>query len=352
MHSSARRVADVAVTPDLTGLPFTVRYEWMSAVNYWLDGGTSPVWFLAHPGRTDLALIDPRHLQLVARYGWAFDASAYAGGARPSAVDWYAIDRPAWFLDKGWSLTPETAGVAASGGDGPGTTGSVAHIARTPVEATMMIGGRQTGPAGSTARLRVELDGRTVLEWDQPAGFFLKMHTLAAGELDGPGAYARMVVTAAPLVQMAANSSGDAAPVSLEQFDLAPSTRLVWGYGDGWMEPEFDPVTRKLWRWSSQRAILRLPPRGRAVTLELTGNAPVNQLGQVPVVTVKAGDRVIDTFRPSGDFTRALVLPDDALRASSGQVIVEADRAFVPAGRNPGGDHRALALRVYRVSVH
>jgi hypothetical protein len=118
------------------------------------------------------------------------------------------------------------------------------------------------------------------------------------------------------------------------------------------MEPEFDPVTRKLWRWSSQRAILRLPPRGRAVTLELTGNAPVNQLGQVPVVTVKAGDRVIDTFRPSGDFTRALVLPDDALRASSGQVIVEADRAFVPAGRNPGGDHRALALRVYRVSVH
>ncbi len=345
MHAAARRaVAWEQVTPTLNVLPVEVSYEWMAAVRYWLGGGRAPVWFLARPIRTDLALFDPRHVQLMARYGWSSDAAALAGGSRPSGADWYAIERPAWFLGKGWALTPEIAGVSARGRDGPGANGSTAYIARTSAESTMMIGGRQVGEPGSAAHIRVELDGRTVLEWTQDPGFFLKLHTLSAGELEGAGDFGRMVVTSNPARDLAA-------PVALEQFDLAASTRPVLGYGDGWMEPEFDPAKRRLWRWSGRRSVLRLPPRGRTITLDLEGESPVDQIGKTPLVTVRVGDKVIDSFRPSGGFARVITVPDDALRKSGGRVILEADGSFVPNQRSGNGDRRELALRIFKAAV-
>ena len=40
-------------------LPSPRGREWLELVKYWNEGGTGPVWFLAEPRRTDLALVDP-----------------------------------------------------------------------------------------------------------------------------------------------------------------------------------------------------------------------------------------------------------------------------------------------------
>jgi hypothetical protein len=301
------------------------------------------VWFLARAIRMDLALIDPRHRHLVASYRWPFEP-ALTGGARPGGVDWYSIERPAWFLDKGWSLTPETAGVATAGGDSPETTGSVAHLARLPEETTLMIGGRQVGAPSSMARILVTLDGRRLFEWDQPAESFLKMQTLPAGTLAGDGDYARLAITAEPL--------GDApVAVRLEQFDFAPSSDMVWGYGAGWHEPEFDPLMHTLWRWSSDRSTLEIPPSDQAVIITLTGEAPVNQLGRAPRLTLKVGDQAIEAFSARGRFTREIVVPQSAIEAAEGKVVLESDTTFVPNDKSRNGDQRRLAVRIFSVTV-
>ena len=38
---------------------------------------------------------------------------------RPAAVRWYRMPAPGWFAEEGWSLTPETAGIAGLMGRGP-----------------------------------------------------------------------------------------------------------------------------------------------------------------------------------------------------------------------------------------
>ena len=39
-------------------LPATPKHEWLELVKYWNDGGRAPVWFVADPLRSDLALVD------------------------------------------------------------------------------------------------------------------------------------------------------------------------------------------------------------------------------------------------------------------------------------------------------
>ena len=60
MHQTFRRPLEaevVAVAPQLASPP---RREWLELARYWRDGNTAPLWFLADPRRSDLALIDPR----------------------------------------------------------------------------------------------------------------------------------------------------------------------------------------------------------------------------------------------------------------------------------------------------
>lgn len=319
-------------------------YEWLSAVRYWLAGGRAPVWFLARPVRTDLALVDPRHVNLVRRYEWAFDTATFLGGARPSNVDWYTIERPQWFLDKGWALTPEAAGVSAAHGDGPSTSGSVAYLARRSDETTLMVGGRQLGASRSTAQIHVKIDGRPILDWVQAPGFFLKMHTLPAGTLRGDGDYARLTITS--------SSVDGEAPISLEQFDMASSSDLVWGYGDGWLEPEFDKATKRLWRWSTGESKLRLRPTSRPITVRVIGDSPTQPTGLAPTLTIKAGELILDRFRPSGNFEREFTVADEILRAAGGTLTMASDATFRPDETQRNGDKRTLAVRVFKVMAN
>ena len=67
---------------------------------------------------TDLALIDPRSREDVVRYEWAVAGRPEMGGSRPLGADWYRLSPPGWFAGEGWSLTPETGGVARATGRG------------------------------------------------------------------------------------------------------------------------------------------------------------------------------------------------------------------------------------------
>ena len=42
----------------------------------------------------------------------AIDGRRETGRSRPRRADWYRIAPPGWFAGEGWSLTPETGGVA------------------------------------------------------------------------------------------------------------------------------------------------------------------------------------------------------------------------------------------------
>ena len=73
-----------ALQAEPDGLPLVEprrQYEWLGPVEYWKGGGTAPIWFLADPRRTDLALIDPQARRDVVRYPWAVADRPELGGS-------------------------------------------------------------------------------------------------------------------------------------------------------------------------------------------------------------------------------------------------------------------------------
>ena len=106
--------------PPLTEhLPAPPKHEWLELVKYWNRGGRAPIWFIADPPRSDLALVD-RHAFAVAGHidGRFADRSHRR---RPAERDGLALDPGAWLVSRRGLVTyPETAGVARDEGRGPG----------------------------------------------------------------------------------------------------------------------------------------------------------------------------------------------------------------------------------------
>ena len=84
LHASARRAAEWA-TPILPARVALAPhgYEWLTLVELWKAEPSARVWFVADPGRTDLALFDPRARDLARAYRWGFIEPPFVGGARP-----------------------------------------------------------------------------------------------------------------------------------------------------------------------------------------------------------------------------------------------------------------------------
>ena len=126
--------------------------------------------------------------------------------------------------------------------------------------------------------------------------------------------------------------------MKLEQFDLQPEGVPVAGFDAGWQEPEYDSRTaRTAWMSEGRR---RGSGRSADVTLTVT-ESPLKQLTRAPAVTVSAGGRQLAKFSPATDFTQQIVLPNAALTASGGRVLLESDEWFSPQAR---GEDRMSAI--------
>jgi hypothetical protein len=107
----------------------------------------------------------------------------------------------------------------------------------------------------------VAIDDQTVDQLKSPPGFFLRMLELPAGSLSGPGDYATITIASDPA----------ASDVAIEQFDAQQEGQIVFGFAEGWHEREYNPTTGKLWRWTSERAVLRVRAEGHALSLHMDG---------------------------------------------------------------------------------
>lgn len=345
MHQTFKRPLEAEVVPFATVLPSPPRLEWLELTKFWRDGGAEPVWFLADPARSDLALIDPASRATSTEFRWPLVARPAFGGMRPSAVRWYRLPAPGWFAEEGWSLTPETSGMAGLMGRGPHLGPIVARVRRRPGAATVMVGGRNlAGPNDPAARFTLSIDGAVLQQWDAPPGFFLHVFDVPAGRLIGDGPFADLTI------QSTAASGSAVIQTAIEQFDLQDARALMWGYADGWNEAEYN-TTLGVWRWTSGRATLRIIGAPRDVRITLDVESPLRYFDAPANARVVAGDREVAKAALAGAGPWTFTVPAAALAAAGGVLTIETDKTFVPAERDGGADNRRLGLRILAIRV-
>jgi hypothetical protein len=344
MHQTFRRPLE-ADGPNLTPqLPSPPRREWLELVRYWNTGNTAPLWFLADPSRSDLALIDPVSRRERSDFAWRFVSMSQMGGMRPSAVAWYRLGAPGWFAEEGWALTPETAGIARLMTRGPDRGPITARVRRRSEAVKMLIGGRHLGQAGDPpASFLVSIDGQPVASWTATSGFFLHVFDIPAGRLAGSAGLAQLNV-------VSRGESGNSPPTAIEQFDLQSSGSMMWGYDEGWHEAEYNQQLG-LWRWTSDRATLRIVDAAAPVSLRLHIESPTVYFDRPSRARVWAGKALIGERTISAATIWVLDVPLAALHGSDGRVTIETDQIFVPAERGGAPDRRRLGLRIFAVDV-
>jgi hypothetical protein len=315
--------------------------EWLELVRYWSTGGRDPIWFLANPKRADLDLIDPQSRRDVVRYGWPAEHRLELSGTRPGSVDWYRLRPPGWFLGEGWSLTPETGGLTQATGTGPERQAIVGYVRRHPGPLRAVVGGRHLqAPSGGPAIVDLTLDGAAIDRWTVTPNDPVFLRFLDLPAIPGRGGdYATLTI----------RSPG--APIAIRQFDLQPVSRAIFGYGPGWHDEELEPATGLRWRWTADRAVLRIRAPAGGVRLRLRGESPLRYFDSPPTLTVSAGARVIERLQPAADWTWEIDVPPDAMAASGGDVVIETNHVFVPSEITGSPDTRRLGLRVFAVSL-
>jgi hypothetical protein len=333
---------------DLGPQPFPGDREWLDIVEHFRSGQPRPVWFLADVSRPDLPMFDPRSIVRSSAYRFPPELQTLIGGARVDSVIWHSVQPPGWMLGRGWSLTPELAGMTEQDRQASRLGATEAYVRRRPAPHRLLVGGRYLGPDnGPPVGLTVSIDERPVGQLRASANprWFVHWIEVPEGLPQGQGAYARLVVTART------DDGADArALVGLEQFDAAPADESMFALMTGWYERESNPTTGQGWRWSSAASTIEIRGKDRDRKLVIAGESPLRYFDRAPKVTVRAGDRVLGTFSPSADFVETIALPADAIAASSGQVTIETDLTFSPSQAG-SPDRRILGLRLYSVLV-
>jgi hypothetical protein len=352
-HFELRRPLKAADLPGVRVVWAPRQREWLELVNYWRQGGRDPVWFLANPKRTDLALIDPHSRTDVVRYRWAVDGRPELSGTRPAGVDWYRLPPPGWFLAEGWSLTAETGGVVQATGTGPGRRSIEAFVRCRPGPLHMVIGGRHLGEMqDSDARISVFHEDMGFASWTltYQERNFVRFVDLPDGVRCAPGDYWRLLVRANVLPETSPPSPV-AVPVAIRQFDIQPASVVIFGFGAGWHEDEYARETGLRWRWASDRSVLRVRPLTHDVRVRIRGESPLRYFDAPPLVTLSAGGRQFGRLQPSSDFELDVIVPADAVQAAGGDLLLETTRSFVPAVTEGSTDMRRLGLRIFDARV-
>ena len=326
-------------------LPAPPRLEWLELGKYWNSGSTEPIWFLADPVRSDLALIDPHSRDDATEVRWPLVARPAFGGMRPAAVRWHRMPAPGWFAGEGWALSPEAAGMSRLMGRGPHLAPISAKIRRREGAAHLVIGGRNlAGPGDPAARFTLAIDGAPFQQWESPPGFFLHVFDIPAGRLMGEGPLAPLTVSSTPL------SGTVPIPTAIEQFDLQDAGDFMWAYDTGWQEAESSPAIG-VWRWTTDRATLRIVGLPQSLRIALWIESPLRYFDEAPLIRASAGGRELATTTLASSREWSFEVSADELAASGGAVTIETNRTFVPAERGGTADHRRLGLRVFAIRV-
>jgi hypothetical protein len=265
-------------------------------------------------------------------------------------VDWYRFGPPTWFAGQGWELTPETTGVARADRMRLPQRPITAYVRRRDSPLVAIVAGRDLGAAPDRPSIiEVAIDATVVDRWRvDPAADginFFHVIELPTGVPAGPGNYAPLTISAR------AEQPGVATPsVAVEQFDIQPAGVPMFGFGDGWQEAEYSNTTGLAWRWTGDRATLRILS-GRDVTIRLRGESPLKYFDAPPTVRVRAGAQELRVFRPDRDFEWVVAVPGTALAASGGAVTIETDKVYLPGQAEGTADRRRLGLRVFAVQV-
>lgn len=326
-------------------LPAPPRLEWLELGKYWSSGRTAPVWFLADPMRSDLALIDPHSRDDATDVRWPLVARPAFGGMRPSAVRWHRMRAPGWFAEQGWALSPEAAGMSGLMGRGPHLGPIAARVRRRAGAARLVIGGRNLAGANDpAARFTLAIDGAPFQQWDTAPGFFLHVFDLPPGRLSGDGPFAAVTV------QSTAAAGSAPIPTAIEQFDVQDAGDFMWAYDRGWQEAEFSPAIG-VWRWTSDRATLRIVGPAQNLRITLWIESPLRYFDAAPLVRASAAGRELAAATLSASREWSFDVPADVLAASGGSITIETSRTFVPAERGGTVDERRLGLRVFAIRV-
>ena len=349
-HFELLRPLQAAADASLPVVESRPQREWLALVDYWRKGNAGPAWFFANPRRTDLEAIDPHSRANVVRYRWAAERRPELSGTRPAAVDWYRFDPPGWFVGEGWSLTAEAGGVTEATRTGPGFQPIRAWVRRRPGPMHLVIGGRHLGEAGDgSVLIELTVDEAVRDRWTLSAEErnFVRFLQLPDG-LPGPGPYAILKVVSLPAIR---GTAPRRVPVAVRQFDIQPSTEVIFGFGAGWHEDEYDRVTGVRWRWTSGRAALRVSGPPHPIAVRIRAQSPLDYFDAPPTVTISAGGRELARATPSDDFVIDATVPPDAWQASGGEIAIETTRTFAPAETGRSSDTRRLGLRVFDVRV-
>ena len=342
-HIALTRSVQAADVPGGGLLPPRMDGNWLALADYWTGGGVEPVWFLADPRRHDLDSIDLAARQDVSRFTWAAATLPELGGARPAEADWYRMRPPVWVVGDGWSLSPETGGQTQANGSGPHVKPALAWVRRSGQGVRLLVGGRLLAPASGAVTVSVELDGRPLESWAIPAsGRFARFMDLPPGAVAGDGPYATVAVSAA------VPTGQPPVPLALTQFEASDPSELVWAYGEGWHGPEVDAVTAERFRWTTGQAAIDIRRGGGDVRLRIRATSPPR--GTPPEVSLRVGDQVLTSLRPSGHFVLETVVPAGALEAAGGRVTVVTSQTFSPAEAG-SSDQRELGVKVRGIDI-
>ena len=162
---------------------------------------------------------------------------------------------------------------------------------------------------------------------------------------DGAGGFARLTVTASSV------DPRRPAPIAVRQFDAQPMTTPVWGFADGWYDDEYVMETGTTWRWTSERAVLRIDGPSHAVRVTLRGESPLRYFDAAPIIRMTAAGQTLGELRPTDDFEWSVLVPADALSRAGGAVAIETDRVYLPGPAEGTADARHLGLRIFECSV-
>jgi hypothetical protein len=248
-------------------------------------------------------------------------------------------------VGSGWALTPESAGVSDLDGRGLRHGSIDAWISRDAFAGTMVVGGRNLDPTVRPSVTVVVDDHRSIDDFVAAPGAFLRVisppRDLATVGRERGRDYFKLTVAANP-----------PARVAIEQFDVS-SSRPIFGYGEGWHEPEYNPQTGRRWRWLSERGELKLrSPRAPAtVNLHIEGESPRTYFSRASRLVVRVGTQVVIDRTFDADFAVDAPVP---LGSSEETITLETDQIFLPAERGwwrRSGDRRHLGLRIFKCEI-